>query len=249
MPATPLPVEVIAHRGASAYAGEHTFDAFDLALAQGTHRLELDVRVTADGEPVVLHDPTLRRTTGDPRAIESLTLAEVERLDPRTRPPTLEAVLSRYGAATRWLVELKRPRPGWEMLAVAAIRRHGLRERAVVQSFDGNALRRIHAAAPEIALAPLWRRTPCGAGRWEATARWASALSIRGRSLDGAAVAAARSAGLPLWAWTVDEPAEIERLVRAGVDGVITNVPDVAAATAARVAVRAAPGARAAAAA
>ena len=235
MQATRLPVEVIAHRGASAYVAEHTFAAFDLALAQGAHMLELDVRVTADGVPVVLHDPTLLRTTGDPRPIETVTLADLGGLNPAARPLELDAVLGRYGTATRWLIELKSPQPSWELRPIDAIERHGLRERAVVQSFDGHALRRIHAAAPDIALAPLWRRAP-GARRWEATAPWAAGVSIRSRVVDAATVAAAGAHGLPVRAWTVDEPSEVERLTRIGVDGVITNVPDVAAAASARAA-------------
>ena len=221
-------VEVIAHRGASAYAAEHTLDAFDLALAQGAHRLELDVRVTADGKLVVLHDETLRRTTGDPRAIAAVALSDLARLDPATRPPTLDAVLARYGGATRWLIELKQPHPSWELSAARAIDRHGLRGRALVQSFDGHALRRIHAAAPEIALAPLWRRAP-GPRRWRATVPWAAAVSVRSTAIDATVMAAARGHGLPVNAWTVNDRAEAERLARLGVAGVITDRPDVVA--------------------
>src|SRR3954463_16426091 len=103
-------MEVIAHRGASAYAPEHTFAAFALAIELGADRLELDVRPLADGTPVVLHDRTLARTCGDARAVRDLLPADLDALDPATRPPTLAAVLERYAAATRLLVELKEPR-------------------------------------------------------------------------------------------------------------------------------------------
>src|SRR3954469_3555179 len=89
--------EVIAHRGASAHAPEHTPAAYDLALAQGADRLELDVRPLADGTLAVVHDRTLARTCGDPRAVGRLAPEDLEALDPRRRPLLLEAVLRRYG--------------------------------------------------------------------------------------------------------------------------------------------------------
>src|SRR3954451_4574005 len=88
--------QVIAHRGASAYAPEHSFAAYDLALVQQADVLELDVRSTADGELVLVHDPTLLRIAGDPRGVEGLTGAAIAELDAATRPPSLEAFLERY---------------------------------------------------------------------------------------------------------------------------------------------------------
>lgn len=236
-------VEVIAHRGASAYVAEHTFAAFDLALAQGSHMLELDVRVTSDGEPVVLHDPTLLRTTGDLRAIGTVALAEIEELDAATRPPTLDAVLARYGTATRYLIELKDPRPEWEPRVIERVDRHGLRDRVVVQSFNAPSLRRLRRAAPWLPVAPLYEHAPRAGWRFERVARYAAGVSAWHGVIDAAFVAAAHFHGLAVRAWTVDDAAEIERLVALGVDGVITNVPDVAAVAA--IAAAAAPAAAA----
>src|SRR3954470_22284609 len=100
-------MEVIAHRGACAYAPEHTFAAYDLARELGADRLELDVRPLGDGTPVVVHDRTLARACGDRRAVRELAPADLEALDPATRPLTLDAVLERYAADARLLVELK----------------------------------------------------------------------------------------------------------------------------------------------
>src|SRR3712207_2038110 len=144
--------QVIAHRGASGYESEHTFAAFDLALAQGADVLELDVRATADGELVAVHDPTLARTTTDPRRVDELTT-----LDHPARPVELGAVLERYGDSTRYLVDLKDPDPAWEGRVVAALARRDLSERATLQSFDLQALERLHADAPELPLAALYR--------------------------------------------------------------------------------------------
>ena len=226
-------VEVIAHRGASAYAAEHTWDAYDIALAQGAHMLELDVRATADGEIVVLHDPTLARTAGVARAVADMTSDELRRLPARARPLTLDSVLERYGSATRYLVELKDPLPEWEGKVVAALERHDLCGRAVLQSFDALALRRIHCGAPHLSVAPLLRRAPRRLSRIEAFAPFACAIGPSHAALSAELVAAARACGLGVRVWTLDEPERIERALSLGVDGVITNAPDVAGAVAA----------------
>src|SRR5512143_1463332 len=76
----PQPV-VFAHRGASAHAPENTLAAFELALAQDADAIELDVKLTADGQAVVIHDPTLNRTTGSQGSVKNMSLAELKSLD------------------------------------------------------------------------------------------------------------------------------------------------------------------------
>src|SRR5829696_8325523 len=111
-------VEVVAHRGASAYRAEHTLAAYEVALDQGAHVLELDVRPTADGELVVVHDATLRRTTGRPERVADLPLEAIRELCGAAAPPSLDEVLARFGHGARDLVELKDPTPAWEMSVV-----------------------------------------------------------------------------------------------------------------------------------
>jgi len=218
-------MEVVAHRGASAYAPEHTFAAYDLALEQGADTLELDVRATGDGELVVVHDRTLLRTAGDPRRVDAVRYAD---LPPLTRPLRLAEVLDRYGSRARWLVELKDPSPAWELGAVAALDARGLTGRATVQSFDAHALRRLHAAAPHVSCAVLsWRSL--SARRLDALATFATGVGVLHRRVDARLVAAAHARGLAIRAWTVNAPADLERVVAAGADAVITDVPDVAA--------------------
>lgn len=217
--------EVVAHRGASAYAPEHTFAAYDLALEQGADTLELDVRATRDGELVVVHDRTLLRTLGDPRRIDGVRYGE---LSPLARPLRLADVLDRYGASAGWLVELKDPSPAWEREAVAALEERGLTGRATVQSFDAHALRRLHAAAPHCSYAALCWRSP-SSRRLDALATFATGVGIPHRRVDARLVAAAHARGLAVRAWTVNAPGDVERVVAAGADAVITDVPDVAA--------------------
>jgi glycerophosphoryl diester phosphodiesterase len=222
-----LSAKVIAHRGASAYVAEHTFPAYDLAIADGADMLELDVRATADGQVVVLHDRTLLRTAADPRLIDRMSAAALAALDPRVRPPTLCAVLDRYATATRWLIELKEPTPTCAQAVAAALAERGLSDRAVVQSFDARALMRLRSTAPAIAVAPLFGRAP-SARRLRRVAAFAVAVGVRHTAVDRPLLLLARECGLAVHAWTVNGPAELERLITIGVDGVITDVPDVA---------------------
>ncbi|MCW3010365.1 MAG: hypothetical protein JWO90_769 [Solirubrobacterales bacterium] len=211
--------EVIAHRGASADAPENTWAAFDLALAQGADALELDLRATADGHAVVLHDPTLLRTHGDPRAI-----AEVRLADAPAGLPTLPAVLERYAGRTRLLLELKVPLPLACVTGLPGV---------VVQSFDRPALRRAVRADPALRVAPLFavRPTPRQLDR---AARHAEGVGIPHALVDAQLVAAAHHRGLRVRAWTANAAADLARLSTLGVDGLITDLPTLAlAATAA----------------
>ncbi len=216
--------EIIAHRGASAAEPEHTRAAYDLAVAQGADYIELDVRAMADGTLALVHDATLARTTGDPRRVDAVRHDE---LPPRERPLTLDSVLGEYGARARLLVELKDPHPSWERRVIEAIDRHDLREQVVIQSFDAFSLRRLAAVAPGIPYAPLARRRP-PVRRLDAYATFASGLGLWHRRVDAKLIDAAHDRGLTVRAWTVNDAPGIERVLAAGADGVITDVPDVA---------------------
>ena len=222
-------VEVIAHRGASAAAPENTDEAFDLAVAQRADVLELDVRITLDGELVVVHDATLARTAGDPRRVDSVTRAELEQLAPPVRPLMLAAVLERHARSARLLLELKDPEPRSEALLAEALERHGITDRLALQVFDLRALRRLRLRAPRLRLCSIHRRRP-SARTLGAVARCATAVSVWHERVDAGVVAAAHARGLTVSAWTVNSPAAIDRMLAVGVDGLITDEPDIAAA-------------------
>lgn len=218
---------VIAHRGASAHAPEHTVAAYDRALADGADWLELDVRPLADGTPVVVHDRTLERTCGDPRAVEDLRCADLLALD--AAPLTYANVLARYGAAARYLVELKEPCPADGPRALEIAELLGVRDRIAVQSFAHGALRRLKGHG-----VPLWplypRKLPARWLRMDLTrvGDWATGIAPHRASIDAALVEAAHARGLEVRAYTVNDPAEMERLLALGVDGLITDVPGTA---------------------
>jgi glycerophosphoryl diester phosphodiesterase len=199
-------------------------------LTQGADVLELDVRPAADGHLVLVHDPTLERIAGDPRAVAGLSRAALETLDELVRPESFDAFLDRYAAETRLLIDLKDPSPEWEARVVEAVVAHGLEERAVVQSFDLEALVRLHDAAPWLPLAPLVPSDVVPREVLGASRGFAQGIGIRHDFLDAGLVREAQEAGLALRAWTVDDPAAMRRLLALGVDAIVTNAPDVAVA-------------------
>ncbi len=221
---------LIGHRGASGEYPENTLLAFDQALAQGADALELDVRVSADGIPVVIHDATVDRTTDGAGPVAGYSADALGRLDAGAGEsvPLLAEVLDRY-ADTPLVVELKERAAG---PAVAGLlRRHGAANRVLVGAFDGGALR-------PFARAPFAR----AASRAETALCWAAsrlglvppgrfaAFTVPERHglvtvVDRAFVRAARRRGRPVHVWTVDDPVEAARLRGLGVAGIITNFP------------------------
>ena len=222
-------VEVIAHRGASAYAPEHTYAAYDLALRMGADRLELDIHPDADGNLVVLHDATLRRTAGDPRRIAEMTAADRLGLPDEVRPLTLDEVFTRYGHRTRLLVEIKDRGRGCGPRLLSLIAEHGLGERVLIQSSDRYALRPLRRAGTPVPLAPLYRRRVTGPDVRRGlhhSAAFATAVVACWEAVDHRLVAAAHARGLAVHTYTINDEAEAERLLALGVDGLITDVPD-----------------------
>lgn len=178
-------VQVIAHRGASWDAPEHTFAAWDLALAHGADWIEQDLQMTRDGALVVLHDDSLDRTARGPASacrglVRERTLAALRRCEvgswfnaefPRRAQarfvgavvPTLDSVLVRYRGHARFYIETKSPEsaPGMEDSLLALLRRHRLAGagapagRVLIQSFSRASLERLHALDSTLALVLL----------------------------------------------------------------------------------------------
>ena len=234
----PVPL-VIAHRGASVDAPENTLAAVEIALAQGADRVEVDVRRTADGHLVLVHDTDLRRTTdvaadraGDP--VGTFTLAELQRLDagswhdPRfagERIPTLPQLLDLVRGRAGVHLELKDPAryPGIEQQVVAALRPG---DDVLVQSFDHAGVRRVHALAPRLRVG-LLTEEPLDAAAVRAAAAFAAEINPAVEVVDAELVETVREHGLGVSVWTVDDTAELERVLALGVDGIITDVPAV----------------------
>ena len=238
---------VAAHRGGAALWPENSLTAFRGALALGVDALEFDVHLAADGEPVVIHDATLDRTTTGRGAVRSLTVDRLQSL----------RLLQHSGAASAetiptlaQVLELARPTsvsvlpeikldlaraayPDVERRIVALLRAHGFVGRATVQSFDDATLRRVRALEPTLRTMLLVNRvraatyasSPSDPVRWALDLE-ATDLGVDFRLVDAALVAAARAAGVRLAAWTVNGDDELRRMGALGVDLVMSDRPD-----------------------
>lgn len=156
------PVFAVGHRGASAYAPENTVAAFDEAIRLGAKAVEFDVRLTADGFPIILHDDTVDRTTNGNGPLLQFTRFDLLRLDAGswmhcrfagTRIPTLDEALLAIGPFARPVLELKVPIPA--DLLLHHLRKYDLEEEALVLSFEEAWLRPLRTASRDLALGLL----------------------------------------------------------------------------------------------
>jgi glycerophosphoryl diester phosphodiesterase len=243
---------IVAHRGASTEAPENTATAFEAAVGAGAGAVEFDVRVTADGEAVVIHDATVDRTTDGVGPVRDLTLAEVQRL--RIGPggtehvPTLGETLRLLSGRIAVDIEIKNVPgepdfdPDRELaveLVMDALDAAAFVGDVIVSSFNPLSLATSRRLRPDVSTG-LLTNTDVAA---EAAIRFAAdqghrwALPYLGQLQPSAARDArtAHGAGLLLGTWITDDPALAADLFAAGVDAVATNDPRaVAAAVAAR---------------
>jgi glycerophosphoryl diester phosphodiesterase len=231
-PGRPL---VIAHRGASAAAPENTIAAFEQAIADGADGIELDLHLSRDDQLVVIHDASVGRTTNGSGSVRDHTLRELKRLDaggwrgPKfegQRIQTLQEVLERFRDRTRFWIELKGGSdryPGIEERVVSTIEIYDVLDRALVQSFDRSALEQIRSLNREIRVGVLTDQRPLRPIIGSLVPPHALCPSADAITDDD--LAQMRAAGLDCYAWTVNEPAQMDRLIDCGVSGIITDRP------------------------
>ena len=249
----PPRIKVHGHRGARAIFPENTLPAFQYAIREGADSIELDVHATKDDVLVVSHDPTLDAPIcSGPRpkaVIREMTLADLKPWDcgairnpafpkqqtvPGTRLPTLDEVfdLAPQGRFD-FIVEAKlyadRPQltPAPEPFAamvLASIRKHNLESRVVFQSFDFRILHAMKKLAPALRMAALYGGAPMSLVEIgeEAGTRIVNPVST---VVTPERVKEAHAAGFEVNPWTVNTPAEWDRMIAAGVDGIITDDP------------------------
>ncbi|HEY4300662.1 MAG TPA: glycerophosphodiester phosphodiesterase [Candidatus Didemnitutus sp.] len=218
---------VVAHRGASAEAPENTLPAFRRAVAIGVDAIELDVQTTADGVPVVFHDFDLHRLTGNRGRMAKFNWSELRKLRvaQRERIPCLREVLRAVDGKVVVQIELKK---GVSVApVVAAIRSARASSRVILASFEPDLLRDSLALAPRIPRM-LINAGRCAAGLLRRRLRRLRAigLSVDHRAVHGAAwMAGFRREGFAVWTWTVNRPSTMRRLLRTGVDGLVSDNP------------------------
>ncbi|OGO49889.1 MAG: hypothetical protein A2Z30_04805 [Chloroflexi bacterium RBG_16_64_43] len=232
---------VIAHRGASRRAPENTLEAFRLALELGAHAIELDVMLSRDRVPVVIHDTRLERTTDGTGQVHEHTWAELGDLDAGSkfsaafrgaRIPHLEHVLEEIGRRAWINIELKNYATrgdGLEQVVVDLVARMGLGRKVLLSSFNPLSLGRAARLAPQVARGlltmpamPVFLREG-----WLAFVAKPHSYNLHLDQTNVRSVRAARARGARVCAWTVNDPTDAVRIAAQGVDGIITDVPDV----------------------
>jgi glycerophosphoryl diester phosphodiesterase len=245
----------IAHRGARAYEPENTMPAFELAQRLGAHMLELDVHLTADGQVVVHHDDDVLRCTDaagrfpgrESYFISDFSLAELRELDAGSwfadgasavRIPSLDEVLEVVAADSTFVnIELKMiPRMYRELVprVLECVDRARARHLVLVTSFDHRALLDVRARTKEIATGvlsseplvdPVEYLASLDADAYHPSCDALGVYAADG-TLDVATIDALRAADKQINVWTCNEPDSMQRLVEAGVTGIITDYPD-----------------------
>ena len=235
---------IVAHRGASVEEAENTLVAFELALELGAQAVEFDVRMTADGHPVVIHDAEVDRTTDGIGLVRSLTLADLSRLRIRTADgslvtvPTLREVLDALSGRCAIDIEIKNipgepdfdaERESAVEAAHATLDAVGFVGDVIVSSFNPRSIAASRDARPDIATGLLtgYDVDARAALRFAAEQghRWVLPFVERVRAAGTSLPAAVHATGMLLGTWISDDPQEALDLLRAGVDAVATNDP------------------------
>jgi len=233
---------VFAHRGASAHAPENTLAAFELALAQGAHGVELDAKLSSDGEVVVIHDATIDRTTAEKGHVSQLTLAALRELDAGSffsekfggeKIPALAEVFETIGRRAFINVELTNyatPHDGLAVKVCELVKRFGLEERILFSSFLPANLARTRGLLPDVPRGLL------ALGGWMGW--WArsfgfnfgdyQALHPNLRDATPQQVSRVHRLKRRVHVWTVNAAEDMRRLFSWGVDGIFTDDPKLA---------------------
>jgi glycerophosphoryl diester phosphodiesterase len=237
----PRPI-IFAHRGACAHAPENTLAAFELALAQQADAIELDVKLSADGQVIVHHDATVDRTTNGHGALKDMSLDELKALDAGSsfseafkgeKIPTLDEVFETVGKRTFINVELTNyttPRDELVETVCMLVKKHKLQKRILFSSFFASNLSKARSYLPDV---------PCGLlafngllGIWARSFGFAfgkfEALHPALKDMTQQQVARVHRLNRRVHVWTVNDERDMRRLFGWGVDGIFTDDPQLA---------------------
>ena len=244
---------VIAHQGGEGLRPSNTMIAFENAVALGVDVLEMDVHSTSDGALVLIHDDTVDRTTDGTGRVTDFTLAELQQLDAGeywtpddgatypyrgqgVRIPTLEEIVTAF-PQMKYNIEIKQVEPSIASSLCEALRAHNLTERALVASFHPTAMNEFRAACPEVAtsmvedeIRPFFVLNTLFLGglyRPPGTAFQVPEYSGSLHVLTPRFVRGAHGNNVAVHPWTIDDPADMARFLDMGVDGIITDRPDI----------------------
>lgn len=231
---------IVAHRGGAALGMENSLSCIAKGIAAGADMIEIDLHLTADNRIVVCHDQTIDRTTNGKGKIENMTLDELQQYrlidaDGNTSNetlPTLEDVLALCKGRCRMLIEIKKKKDqyvGIEALSDSLVKQFGMQDQIVFQSFNDDVLEKLHAIDPTLRLEKLlFFKTGdlifdgTFVSFSEEKYAYVASFNICKYFISQRFIRKMHEAGKKVKVWTVDHP----KKVPAGVDGIITNRPD-----------------------
>jgi glycerophosphoryl diester phosphodiesterase len=237
---------IIAHRGASAYAPENTIAAFEKSIEHGADAVELDLRMTKDNVPVVLHDQDLDRTTNGNGDIQNFTLNEIKQLDAGNwfdekfkgeKIPKLEEVFQKLKDTVKIIIEFKGglgEYPGIEVKTLELIKEYNLEKKVILKSFDPNQLEKLRELNGNIPLLYVYAaRIPWLGMVIDTGISFISVFNLDVEYLQPHKILLSKSftkeaqdASYKIIAWGVNDEDDISEMIDYGVDGIETDYPD-----------------------
>lgn len=229
---------IIAHRGASGYAPEHTLEAYKLAVEMAADYIEIDLHMTKDGALVAMHDETVDRTTNGHGKVAELTLEEIKSLDAGSwfdesfkglSVPTLEEIFNEFGDTTNYYIEIKSPGMEADLLLLLEtfdLLNSRYKGKVVIQSFMEESLRDVNKLHSELPLIQLSRNDALTDEDLQEISDYALGIGIDYKHVDESLIQRVKDHNLILHPYTVNESADIAVLKAMGVDGVFTNYID-----------------------
>ncbi|MGN5652109.1 glycerophosphodiester phosphodiesterase [Bacillus sp. Brlt_9] len=241
-------IKTIAHRGASAYAPEHTIAAYTLGQRLKGDYIEIDLQMTKDGNLVAMHDETVNRTTNGTGLVKEYTLEELKQLKAgsffnekyptlakkeyeNAKVPTLEEIIETFGHHANYYIETKSPDQyaGMEEKLLAIIKHYEISDKVIIQSFSEESLQKIHSLdvnIPLVQLLPYKKAVQLTELEIKKYKTYCIGLGMNYKYIDSAYVKRIKKHGLEVHPFTVDNEKDMKKLLLWGVDGMFTNYPD-----------------------
>lgn len=251
---SPDRILIIAHRGASGYAPEHTIESYKIGEQMQADYIEIDLQMTKDGQLIAMHDDNVSRTTNGEGLVSDFTFDEIEGLDAGTwfnennpklaqplfgqmKIPSLDEILDMFGSDSNYYIETKKPdeNPNMVKKLVETLRKYELvgegvpEGKVIIQSFSKDSLLEVHEMEPSIPLIQLLNKKEMENmtdNRMEEIQAYAVGIGPNYTSLSESQVKRIREIGLLIHPYTVNEVEDMKRLIKWGVTGMFTNYPD-----------------------
>ncbi|MCP8314036.1 MAG: glycerophosphodiester phosphodiesterase [archaeon] len=217
---------VIAHRGASAYEPENTLRAIKRALELNANMIEVDVRLSKDNHIIVIHDDSVDRTTNGKGYVKDLMLEELKKLDAGKgeRIPTLQEVINTVRNKAILIIEIKVL--NIEDSVVKIIEKEGIEKEVIITSFYHSILRRIKELNSIIRTGVIFKCHPVKSADLALNAH-ANSLFPEHKYILKEMVEEVHKHDLEIYPWTIDDLDRANQLIKMGVDGIVTNKPDI----------------------